>query len=236
MKSAVFALKFLTFWRRLDRRETSPQHLAGAVVYFPLVGVALGLVLVLLNRLLDPHLESEILSTVLIAVLALLTGANHFDGLQKTCDALSNGIKFGERNGYSGAWGILAIVFVVLLKVRAIDVSGEARSIGLLATPMLARWSSLIFFYGSTAFAEGTAGIIAANLRAWHLALTTIVTLSLTAWLVDQTALWIGLFLSVVALLIRSYLRRRIGFIRWENGGAVIELSEALSFVLFAAL
>jgi cobalamin synthase len=57
---------------------------------FPLLGVALGLVLVLLNRLLDPHLESEILSTALIAVLALLTGANHFEGLQKTYDALTN--------------------------------------------------------------------------------------------------------------------------------------------------
>jgi adenosylcobinamide-GDP ribazoletransferase len=236
MKSVVFALKFLTFWGRFDRRESSPKHLGAAIVYFPLLGVALGLVLVLLNRLLDPHLESEILSTLLIAVLALLTGANHFEGLQKTCDALSNGIKSNERNGYSGAWGILAIVFVVLLKVRAIDVTGEARSLGLLATPMLARWSSLIFFYGSASFAEGTAGIIAANVRAWHLALTTIVTLSLTALLVDQTALWIGLLLSLSALVSRSYIRWRIGFIRWDNGGAVIELSEALSFVLFAAL
>jgi cobalamin synthase len=69
------------------------------------------LVLVLLNRLLDPHLESEILSTVLIAVLALLTGANHFEGLQKTYDALSNRIKLGERNGYTDAWGILGNCF-----------------------------------------------------------------------------------------------------------------------------
>ena len=234
MKSAVFALKLLTFWERFDRREASLQAVGGAIVYFfPLLGIALGLVLVLLNRLLHPRLESEILSVVLIAVLALLTGANHFESLQKTCNALSNEIKLGEKNG---AWGIVVTVFVILLKIRAIDVTGEARALGLLATPMLARWSSLIFFYGTTSFAEGTAGIIAVNLRAWHFVLTTIVTLSLTALLVGQPALWIGLFLSLLALLGRSYLRWRFGVIRWDHGSAIIELSETLSFILFATL
>ena len=236
MKSAVFALKFLTFWRRFDHVEADPQQLGAAVTYFPLVGVFLGSVLVLLNRLLDPRLESEILGALLIAVLALLTGANHFEGLQKTCDALSARVNLGEEKVYRGAWGILAIVFVVLLKVRAIEVTGETRSLGLLATPMLARWSLLIFLYGSASFAEGTARIIAANVRAWHLGLATIVTLALAAVLVAQTALWIGLGLSLFALLSRSYLRWRTGSIRSENCGAVIELSETLSFVLFASL
>ena len=236
MKSAVFALKFLTFWGRIDRVEADSQQMGAAIAYFPLVGVFLGLVLVLLNRLLDPRLESEILGALLIAVLALLTGAKHFEGLQKTCDALSARVKLGEGKGSSSAWGILAIVFVVLLKVRAIEVTGEARSLGLLATPMLARWSLLVFLYGSSSFAEGAARVIAAHVRAWHLALTTIVTLALAALLVAQTALWIGLCLSLFALLSRSYLRRRTGSIRSDNCGAVIELSEALSFVLFASL
>ncbi|MET0502386.1 MAG: adenosylcobinamide-GDP ribazoletransferase, partial [Candidatus Binatia bacterium] len=221
MKSAVFALKFLTCWRRFDRVEADPQQMGAAIAYFPLVGVLLGFVLVLLNRLLNPHLESEILGALLIAVLALLTGANHFEGLQKTCDALSTRVNLGSEKGYGGAWGILAIVFVVLLKVRAIEVTGETRSLGLLATPMLARWSLLIFLYGSASFAEGTPRIIATNVRAWHLALTSIVTIALAAVLVAQTALWIGLALSLFALLGRSYLRWRTGSIRSDSCGAV---------------
>jgi adenosylcobinamide-GDP ribazoletransferase len=193
----------------------------------------LGLVLVLLNRLLDPRLESEILGALLVAVLALLTGAIHYEGLQNTFDALSVKI---EQTGRNHAFGVLAIVFVVLLKVRALEVTGETRSLGLLLTPLFARWSLVIFLYGSASVAEGTARILAENVRAWHLALTTVVTLALAAFLVGRIALWIGLYLSLFALLSRSYLRRRNGCIGTDNFGAVVELSETLSFVLFASL
>jgi adenosylcobinamide-GDP ribazoletransferase len=233
MKSALAAFKFLTLARRFDRAQVSPPQVSAAIAYFPLVGIFLGLVLVLLNRLLDPHLESEILGVLLIAVLALLTGAIHYEGMQNTFDALSGQ---GEAKGRSLTFGLLAIVFVVLLKVRALEVTGETRSLGLLLTPLFARWSLVIFLYGSASFAEGTARVLADNVRAWHLALTTILTLALAAFLVGRIALWIGLYLSLLVLLSRTYLRRRNGCIGSDNFGAVVELSETLSFVLFASL
>jgi adenosylcobinamide-GDP ribazoletransferase len=236
MKSAFAAFKFLTLASRFDRTQVSPQQVSAAIPYFPLVGIFLGLVLVLLNRVLDPHLESEILGALLIAVLALLTGAIHYQGLQNTFDALSAKTDRGEETGRSHAFGVLAIVFVVLLKVRAVEVTGETRSLGLLLTPLFARWSLVIFLYGAASVAEGTARILADNIKAWHLALTTVVTLALAAFLVGRTALWIGLCLSLFALLSRSYLRRRNDCIDSDNFGAVVELSETLSFVLFASL
>lgn len=235
MKSAVNAFKFLSLAGRFDRARVEPQRLGASIPYFPLVGIILGLVLVLLNRLLDPRLESEILGTLLVAILALLTGAIHYEGLQNTFDALSV-IGRQKQTGRNHAFGVLAIVFVVLLKVRALEVTGETRSLGLLLTPLFARWSLVIFLYGSASVAEGTARILADNARAWQLALTTVITLGLAAFLVGRTALWIGLYLSVFALLSRSYLRRRNGYIGSDNFGAVVELSEALSFLLFASL
>jgi adenosylcobinamide-GDP ribazoletransferase len=236
MKNALDAFKFLTFAGRFDRARVDPQQLGASIPYFPLVGIVLGLVLVLLNRLLDPRLESEILAALLIAALALLTGAIHYEGLQNTFDALSAKITHGEQTGYSHTFGVLAIVFLVLLKVRAIEVTGETRSLGLLLTPVFARWSLVIFLYGSASAAEGTARILAEGVRAWHLILTTVVTLALATFLVGRTALWVGLYLSVFALLCRSYLRRRNGGIVFDNFGAVVELSETLSFLLFASL
>ena len=127
-------------------------------------------------------------------------------------------------------------MFVVLFKVRALEVTGETRSLGLLLTPMLARWSLVIFLYRSASVAEGTARLLAENVKAWHLALTTVVTLTLAVFLVARTALWIGLCLSLFALFSRSYLGRRNGYIDSDNLSAIIELSETLSFVLFASL
>jgi adenosylcobinamide-GDP ribazoletransferase len=236
MKSAFAAFKFMTLASRFDRTRISPQQVSAAIPYFPLVGIFLGFVLVLLNRFFDPHLESEIHGALLIAVLALLTGAIHYQGLQNTFDALSVRMGRGEETGRSHAFGVLAIVFVVLLKVRAVEVTGETRNLGLLLTPLFARWSLVIFLYGAASVAEGTARILADNVKAWHLVLTTVVTLALAAFLVGRTALWIGLCLSLFALLSRSYLQRRNDCIDSDNFGAVIELSETLSFVLFASL
>ncbi len=236
MKSALAAFKFLTFASRFDASGLSPRHVGSVAPYFPLVGIGLGLVLVVLNRLLDPRLESEILAVFLIAFLALLTGATHYEGLQKTFDTLSVKLGQSEEAGRGRAFGLLAILFVILFKVRALEVTGEARSLGLLLSPLLARWSLVVFLYGSVSFAAGSTRILADNLRAWHLALTTIVTLALAIFLTGRKALWIGLYLSVFALLSRSYLRRRNSQIDSDNLGAVIELSETLSFVLFASL
>lgn len=235
MKSAVIAFKFLAFGGRFDLAQVSPKQVGAAVLYFPLVGIFLGLVLVVLNRLLDPHLESEMLGTLLVTALALLTGANHYQGLQNTFDTLSEKRRLGERIS-SGALGVLAIVFVVLLKIQALIVTGETRGLGLLLTPMFARWSLVIFLYGSASIAEGSARTLAAYVRAWHLVLTTAVVLSLAAFVIARTALWIGLCLSLFALLGRSYLRWRNGYVSDDNLGAIIELSETLSFVLLASL
>src|SRR4029453_15775016 len=116
MKSALVAFEFLTLASRFQRAQISPQQVGASIPYFPLVGIVLGLLLVLLNRLLDPRLESEILGALLVAVLALLTGAIHYEGLQNTFDALSVKIGREEQEGHSHTFGVLAIVFVVLLK------------------------------------------------------------------------------------------------------------------------
>jgi adenosylcobinamide-GDP ribazoletransferase len=181
MKGALMALKFLTLGGRIE--QLTPRPVSASILYFPLVGIFFGLVLVFLNRLSDPYLESEILATLLIAILALLTGASHFDGLRNTFDTLSAKMALAERQRSSGAFRVLAIVLVVLLKVQALIVTGETRSLGLLLTPMFARWSLIIFLYGSASIAEGSARILAVNMRAWHLVLTTAVVVSFAFFL-----------------------------------------------------
>jgi adenosylcobinamide-GDP ribazoletransferase len=232
MRAVLSAFKFLT--RRGRINQLSARQISAAIPYFPLVGVFFGAVLAFLNRLLDPYLESEILATLLVAILALLTGACHFDGLRSTFDA-SRGTEIPAQQRANGGFGVLAIVLVVLLKVQALIVSGEMRGVCLLLAPMFASWSVVVFLFGSSFMAEGSPRIVAANVRAWHLVLTTAFGLSFAAFFIGRTALWIGLCLSLFALLGRSYLRWRNGYINDDAIGAMIELSETLSFVLLAS-
>lgn len=230
MKNALAAFEFLTICIRLRGCDVDLARAGTGAPYFPLVGLLLGALMVWLDRILEPYLGSEILSVVLVALLAIMTGAIHFEGLQQTFDALREGLV--ERP--SGALGLLAILFVVVLKVRSLEITGEARSLALLLSPMFARWALVIFLYGAADITDRAARPIAQNVRAWHLAVTTLLTLALAGFLIGRLALWIGLYVSIFALLSRSFLLLQNRTIRSENFGAVIELGETLAFILFS--
>jgi len=234
MRSALSAFKFLTICGRFDADKLSPKQIGAGALFFPLVGLILGLVLALLNRLLEPYLESEILGVALITMLIVMTGASHLEGTQQTFDALP-GKPRGE-NKPSGIYGFLVVLLIVLFKVRAAEVIGETRTLSLLVTPVLARWSLVMFLYGSTAVADPSARVVAENVRGWHLLVATIATLTFAVFMVGRTILWIGLCLSLLALFSRAYLHHRHGGITCNQLGAVIELSETLSLTLFASL
>jgi adenosylcobinamide-GDP ribazoletransferase len=231
LKNAVAAIEFLTAGMRSRRFEFDPERVGKGVSYFPLVGLLLGSLLVGFDRLLEPYLGSEILSVVLVAVLALVTGAIHFEGLKRTFDGLS-----GVPAETPTAVGLLAILFIVALKIRSVEITGETRSFALLLSPMIARWSLVVFLYGAAVIADSSTRSIAENINARHIVITTLLTLGLAAFLIGRTALWIGLSLSVFVLLSRSFLLRRSRAIRHDHSGALIELSETLTFIIFSTL
>jgi adenosylcobinamide-GDP ribazoletransferase len=231
MENAVAAFKFLTLGGRFDAPDKSPEQIGKGAAFFPLVGLLLGLVLALVNGALEPYLESEILGVALMSIWIVMTGAMHLEGVQKTFDELPIAHEGGKP---VRVYGFLALLVIVLFKIRAAEVAGEARTLSLLLTPVFARWSLVIFLYGSTA-ADESARAIVKNVRPWHLLVTTPATLILAVFLVGRTGLWIGLYLSLFALLTRTYLHRH-GGVHNDNFGALIELSEALSLIVFASL
>jgi len=237
MQSALAAVQLLTLAARFNGVSLSPQRIGSAALYFPLVGLLLGLIVAFLNRILEPYLTSEILAAVLTTTLILITGALHLEGTQKTFDTLPARTSIGSATGNAaGVYGLIAVLLVVLLKIRAVEVIGETRGLLLLLSPVLARWSLVVFLYGCASVAQESIRPIADNVRAWHLFLTTAATLAFAVYLVGRIGLWVGLCLSLFALLSRSYLSRRHGGLTYDNFGAIIELSETLSFVLLASL
>ena len=236
MQNALAAFKFLVLGDRFTSNQFSSERVGLGTPYFPLVGLVLGVVLVIFNRVLEPYLESEILAVVLITLLIVMTRAAHLAETQKIFD-----VPFGTPSKTAadrsvGIYGLLAILLIVLFKIRSIEVIGETRGLSLLLTPVFARWSLVIFLYGSTSPTDDLARHITENVRAWHLVVATAVTLGIAIFLVGSMGLWIGLCLSLFALLSRGYLHRRGVDFTCNHFGAVIELSETLSFALYAAL
>ena len=240
MRSFLTALKFLTAIPWPKQIPTTPEEIGRSTPFFPVVGLCLGLILVLLDWLLEPYLASEILSVVLVTALILMTRAIHLHGLGETFEQL--GAKGREvipktmGDNHLRLIGLLAVLVVIAFKFRTIEVIGEMRSQGLLLAPVLARWAMVVLAYGSKSLHEAMDRTKVEHVRGWHLLVATVLTLGLVVPFAGRLGLWIALWVSLFTLLSRKYLHHRLGSVTWDNFGAVGETSEALALVLFASL
>jgi adenosylcobinamide-GDP ribazoletransferase len=226
--------KFLTLADSADEIHAGPAGVS--ILCLPLAGLFLGVILVVVNRALESYVASEVLAVLLLTISIIATGAHHLAGLQKTFGAWG---KESPRLNPAHHWtlyGVLAVLLVVLFKTHSMEVMGESRALGVLLTPLLARWSLLLFLFGSMDMNGDARARIAAQVRSWHLIAASVATLGFVVFIANTHALWVALSLSLLALLARSFLHYRQRGVSLANCGALIEVSEALSLALFASL
>jgi len=102
------------------------EQLAGAIRYFPVVGLIVGA-----SGAATLWLAAQVLPAPLPAILAtvvtvLMTGAIHEDGLADTCDGLGGGATRERaleimKDPRIGAFGAIALVLALLLKTSALS-------------------------------------------------------------------------------------------------------------------
>src|SRR5471032_3234568 len=151
----------LPFWIALQFLSSLPVRLPGmpepgqmgrSLLFYPLVGVLFGVVLMALNTLLNgapPMLHAALLLTAWV----LLSGGLHLDGLADSADAWLGG--FGDRertltimkDPRSGPIAVVTLVLVLLLKFCALLALIESHhSIALLLAPVIGRSAMLGLF------------------------------------------------------------------------------------------
>lgn len=136
---------------------TTAQPLGRAVVFFPLVGLLLGLVLVGLDAVFQRFLPDLLAAVLLTGALVLLTGGLHLDGLADAADGLLAGRTPQDRlrimrDPAVGSYGATAVGLVLLLKTAAIASLATPRWPTLLIFPVLGRWAMV---WAITAFPYG---------------------------------------------------------------------------------
>jgi adenosylcobinamide-GDP ribazoletransferase len=242
VKGFIVAIEFLTILGRPGaRREVTPQEIGQSAAFFPIVGLALGAILVLCNRLLEGFVPAPLLGVVLVALLILMTRGFHLDGLADTFDGL--GAKGGReealramRDSSTGVFGLLALVVVVLLKYRSLEIMGDARARALLLSPTLGRWAMVLLAYGAPSPRAGLGRMVVQAMKTRHLIFAS-ATAAASAWLTGGlSGLYVALAVSALTGALRSCFQRRFGGVTGDTCGAVEEMSEALSLALLASL
>ena len=121
------------------------EQLAGAIRYFPVVGLIVGA-----SGAATLWLAAQVLPAPLPAILAtvvtvLMTGAIHEDGLADTCDGLGGGATRERaleimKDPRIGAFGAIALILSLLLKIAALS--------------LMTLWTAMIALFAAHAFSR----------------------------------------------------------------------------------
>jgi adenosylcobinamide-GDP ribazoletransferase len=233
MSSFLLSLQFLTTLP-LKITNFSEKKMAWALVYFPIVGLFLGLVLIGLNTLLSIlGVSSSVSNIILVVVLIVLTGGMHLDGLADTADAFLSGKAKEEmlkimRDSHIGVMGVLALISVILLKIGLLSsVSPALKPPALMLMCVLSRWSVVLIMYlFPYARQDGKAKLFiqGMNLKVLILSAIVVIICSYFIWFIG--GLVVLLIVALCAYLIGKAANCKIGGVTGDTLGATIELME----------
>ncbi len=231
MHGLLGAVRFLT---RLPVPGTD-SGLDSALVWFPWVGLILGLVLAGVDVGLHWLRASTLLDSVVLVVLLLaFTGAIHADGLIDTCDAV-----FGHatperrleimRDPRAGAFGIVGFVSVFALKVTALaDIEGSYRVDLIALAPVLGRWAivlvTTLFPYGRT---TGLGAPLKSAATPKTLAIASVLPVA-GCLLVGPTGVALGVLAGLTAVGTGRWLVTLLPGLTGDCYGAICEMTEAV--------
>jgi adenosylcobinamide-GDP ribazoletransferase len=234
------ALQFLTLFPRPGWwMQHSTNEVGRSAIFFPVVGLILGLILVLVNFLLLPFASAGLLSVILVTLLACMTRGLHLDGVGDTFDGLGAG---GDRDrilsvmddSHTGVFGLVAIVSVLLLKIHALESMDIDRWRALLVAPILGRWAMVLLAYRSKAAKAGLGSNLIDHLQTKQFLLATVLALLLVASIFRWNGIVMMAWVAIFTTASKSYFHRRLGGVTGDTFGAVGELSETSVMVLLA--
>ncbi len=233
MKIFFAAIRFLTILPLPGGWGNDEKALARSVPYFPIVGLLIGIFAAGFDEAVGRALPVLPASTLTILVLICLTGGLHMDGLADTADGFFSARprdKMMEimRDSRIGVMGVLAVVFVVMLKVTLLTNITISRWTLILLMPLAGR-AAIVTLMTTLPYARSEGGLAAlfTGSRSWlH---------CLWAWglmfaISGGVAQGVGLAGAFLALVVTSvfclYNRNKLGGYTGDTLGAVCELAE----------
>lgn len=221
-----------------------------SIVYFPLVGIVIGLISFIIGSLAIQIFDPFITAIIIVAGEVILTGGLHIDGLGDTFDAIySNRDK--ERmleimkDSRLGTNSLLAILFLILIKIGLLNSAINSNLMCLIIfMPMISRLGVIVMLYktvtprkvgmGNIFIGKATKGMF---ITAILYTVAILVLISKFVFLSTNLNI-IKLLLSIVVVMLFDYLfknhiYKKIDGVTGDILGCTIELGE-LIFLLFS--
>jgi len=231
----------IIFYTRIPLPTTWPIQFERIARWCPLIGLMLGASLGLMDwGLILLGFPNLVRSIFIVAIAVDLTGGLHLDGVGDTADGLA--VTDPERrlvvmkDSLTGAFGVMAIALVLLLKFAALSELGSERWFCLMVAMGWGRWGQVaaIAFYPYLR-AEGKGAFHTENFKFPQdllLGLFFLILFSL-GFIFWQPQFWLLTLQSTllgfaIALLTGWWFAKRLGGHTGDSYGAIVEWTEAL--------
>ena len=178
MARFINALGFLTIIKIPGKSIQKTELIADSTVYFPLVGIMMGLAMALFYYGASFLFPGFLLIILLVMLEIFLSGGSHLDGLSDMFDGVFSGRSSKKKileimkKSDIGVFGVLSLIFLLLLKIAFLYYlagnSGDSKLYFYLVVifmPAFGRWSmvNLISRYKNVRGRASLAGIFSQN-------------------------------------------------------------------------
>ncbi len=242
MRKLLLAFGFLTVVPVPVGGSVREDELAGAMAWFPLVGLFLGAAAAALYAVTGLVSDSLVRDFLPLAFLVLVTGNLHGDGLMDSADGLLSGRPIDRtleimKDSRVGSHGVTAGFLSLLAKIVFLRALAPGPALtALVLAPVIGRWSQVHAAANCPYVRPRGTGVFTTHLGRREV--ITASALTLAASLV--TLGWSGIVLVGSAFLgtnaAERYLKKKLGGVTGDTLGALNECVEILVFAVILAL
>lgn len=239
------ALQFLTTIPLPRLLALKPEDANGSAAYFPAVGLLLGLILAGLDWVLILVLPQAMVNAMLIAALALLTGALHLDGFLDTCDGLAGHRPVEERwrimhDSRAGGIGVIGAILLLLVEYISLNsIPASYMITTLIFMPVVSRWA-MVFALVAYPYArpDGLGKAFKEQTRWSSFAIATLITIvaGMAIFRLHLNGLIIIVGVWLVTLVLAGYLKRKLAGLTGDTYGAINEVAGVSVLILVILL
>jgi adenosylcobinamide-GDP ribazoletransferase len=243
--SFLVAMQFMTRLPVSGRVRHTPDALAKSAVFFPAIGLLIGLGGAGLYLLLSPHVSRDVTVVLILVYAVAVTGGLHEDALGDAADGFGGGWEKDQvlaimRDSRIGSFGAIAITLGLLARFVFLTNLAPGRFIGFfIAGQVLGRWTALPLAFFLPSARENEAGqgkLIASKITAASFGAGTILAAAIVAIALKGAAAWAAGAAAVIAAASGFYFWRRIGGITGDCLGATNQLTEIAIYLMGAVL
>jgi adenosylcobinamide-GDP ribazoletransferase len=246
LRDLSLAIRFLTIFpissfplssnnSNQDEEEGLVENFANSMAFFPLVGMLIGVLLVVLRRIFYYLPISPLVGDILVLIVWIwLSGGLHLDGFADSVDGFSGGHNKEEilnimKDSATGAKGVVALVSLLLLKfVLLVEMPLFLKDAVLFFTPTIGRWSMVIAaFLGKPARTKNSMGKLFMDYVGWREVIFASLTIAVVGILLFKFYFLPLVIIGIgIVLLILKYCQKKIGGISGDILGAINEIVE----------